>query len=141
MTDRYATALRVQRRALDGMRAGIGSASETVTRIEDQQHELRAQLSEERRALADWSVCADAYFRRVRGELEQLADRRRIATATLDRMRDEARDAFGSLRALEVAADRCRATQQRRIDGIEQREQDDRSAALLIRRPGASPRP
>jgi hypothetical protein len=74
-----------------------------------------------------------AYDSPIRALRERLEQDRAASAARLDRLRDEAIDAFGSKRAMETAADGYRAIQAQAAASAEQAMVDDVSTAAMLR--------
>ncbi len=130
----YCTALKTQRREVDEVRISIGVEIEHLSCVERHEEAVRIQSQRERAlAAGDWTLSSSAYFTRARAELRQLAEKRKITEARLDQLRAQAREAYGSLKAVEGAADRFRDTAARAADQAEQAGSDDRSAASVMR--------
>jgi flagellar biosynthesis chaperone FliJ len=130
----YCTALKVQRREVDQLRISIGVEVSRVTQIETQQVRLQDAVSTERVLAAEaWTVPTNSYFQRMRTEREQLEHDRKMADAKLDQLRAQAREAYGSLMAVESAATGYREQASKLIEAAEQVAVDDRAAADFVR--------
>lgn len=130
----YCTALKVQRREVDAVRISIGVEVEHLAVVGQREEAVRSQTQRERAlAAGDWTLPSSAYFAKARAELGQLSQKRQVTEARLDQLRAQAREAYGSLQAVEGAAERFRGDAARAADQAEQASSDDRSAATVIR--------
>lgn len=90
-------------------------------------------IAERQRLAADPALPENRYFERMRAERARLAEEQRTAAARLDLLRARARDAYGSLRAVETAAERFVLDETRRIAAAEQSAADERAAVDFMR--------
>lgn len=131
----YCTAVRLRRRAVDQLRQAIADMAEQVALLDSRAAELRKTVEVERRLASNFGrLPDDLYFRRMRLEHERLLRERAAAEHQLERLRKDARDSFGSLRALEDAADRFRHDEEQRVAAAEQAAADDRAATIFAER-------
>ena len=130
----YDPALRVLQREIDDMRTSIGAAADQLARIELRRETLaRAIGAEQSLASSDWSMPATAYFARARAERSRLAGDAADATARLAALRSKAVESYGSLRAVEVAAEDYRADAERALANADQARIDDFASARVAR--------
>lgn len=131
----YCTAVRLRRREVDQLRQVIAEMAEQVALLDRRAAELRKTVEVERRLAKNFGrLPDDLYFRRMRLEHERLLRERAVADAVLEQLRTEARDSFGSLRALEEAAERFRQEAELGLAAAEQAAADDRAATAFIMR-------
>jgi len=130
----YCGALRVKRREMDQLKVSIGEELGRSNEIATQAASVSDRIRLER-ALAseDCGLASPAYFARIRDELAALQAKQQIVDARLDDLREEARTAFGTLRAVETAAEAFRLDVERQSLSSEQAALDDRSAGELLR--------
>lgn len=129
----YCSAIGLQRREVDQLRVSIGVELGRLTDVERRQTEIEANVCRERVIAAGaLDVPATAYFARMRAEQSQLEENQRIIDARVARLRSQAREVYGSLSAIEGAANRYRDEETRRIEGAEQSASDDRAAADFL---------
>mgnify|MGYP001212029527 CR=1 FL=1 len=133
----YCAAIGVQRREVDQIRISIGVEVDRLTQVERRRTEIELDMLREFRAAAeaiDTPVPSTAYFLMMRAERARLEESQRVIDARVAQLRSEAREAYGSLTAIEGAAARYRDEEVRRVAGAEQAASDDRSAALFVAR-------
>ena len=125
----YCAAIGLQRREVDEIRISIGVEVSRLTTVERRNAEIDASMRREHHvAVEAMDVPATAYFARMRAERARLEQDRQVIDARVTRLRSQAREAYGSLSAIEGAADRFRSDETRRIEGAEQAAIDDRAA-------------
>lgn len=130
----YDTALRARRRDVDDLRTAIGGAAQRLHEAELQRQAVcDAMARESRLAAGDWTFSPAPYLTRARAERERLGEQRRLADAELETLRHRARESYGSLRALEGAADTYRAQADRDAASAEQAGVDDIAGARFAR--------
>jgi hypothetical protein len=131
----YCAAIGLQRREVDQIRISIGIEVSRLTEVEQRQAQIVADMRRERDIAAGASyIPATAYFLRMHAERAQLEDNQRILDARVASLRNTAREVYGSLNAIEGAADRYRLDETRRIESAEQSAVDDRSASDFLTR-------
>lgn len=131
----YCAAIGLQRREVDQMRMSIGIEVSRLTEVERRQTEIEADMRRERSVAAGvLDLPATAYFVRMHAERTRLEDNQRLIDARVAQLRAEAREVYGSLTAIEGAAERYRGEETRRIEGAEQAALDDRSASDFLSR-------
>lgn len=130
----YCGALGIQRREVDQIRIAISVAVDRADTLAARAQEIRCTVEAERAlAAADWALPENRYFARMRAERARVAAEKAAADARLDQLRDKAREAYGSMKAVEGAAERFREDATRALDAAEQAALDDRAAADFIR--------
>ena len=130
----YDTALRAMRRDVDDLRTAIGNANGAVIDIEQRRDALSAGMRREAALSAsDWTFPADAYLARARAQREALVVARVEAEAQLEALRHQAVERYGSLRAVEGAADLFREDADRAVSAAEQAQVDDFAGARFAR--------
>jgi hypothetical protein len=131
----YCAAIGLQRREVDEIRLSIGMEVSRLSEVERHQVRVDMEMRQERSvAAAAPDVPATAYFIQMHAERSRLADNQRAIDARVTQLRAQAREVYGSLNAIEGAAQRYRDEETRRIEGIEQAAADDRSAVdFLVR--------
>jgi hypothetical protein len=130
----FDTALRIRQREIDRVGAAIGAETGQLVALENARDTAQAVTAAEVAAAAgDPMMSSFAYVSRMRALRERLEQDRAASAARLDRLRDEAIDAFGSKRAMETAADGYRAIQAQAAASAEQAMVDDVSTAAMLR--------
>ncbi|SEI77749.1 flagellar export protein FliJ [Sphingomonas sp. OV641] len=130
----YDPALRVLQREMDDMRASIGVAADQLAQLERHRAAITASIgSEQMLASSDWSMPATAYFSRARAERKRLAHDAAAASTRLAALRDKAVESYGSLRAVETAADDYRENATRALANADQARIDDFASARIAR--------
>lgn len=133
MTTPFDTALRVQRREVDAMKVSISIEIENISTLtsQTQAHEIR--MREERALSALVPIASDAWTSRMKAERSRLDHQSRLAQMRLIQLRAQAVQAYGTMRAIEGAADRFKDEAERLAAGAEQASIDDIAAAKLVR--------
>jgi len=130
----YDTALRARQREVDDLRTTIGGATRKVAEAEALVQTLTETVAREKRiAAGDLVFSPAAYLARARAEASQLHEFRCTANAELDALRQQAMESYGSLRALEGAAEQFRVTAEREAATAEQASVDDFAGARFAR--------
>ena len=136
MTTPYDAALRVIGREVDALRTAIGAAgaaaAEAGARFSAAEHAL---LREKALGASALGLSSKAYFTRAAAENALLAQAHAEAEARLETLRAEARDRYGTLRAIEGAAERYRNAADAALAGAEQARADDIACARAAWRP------
>jgi len=135
----FDTALRVQRREVDSLRISISVAVERLSHLERSHRENIDIARRERASTNEIWVPTDAWAARMRAERTRLLRDARDAEARLAQLRSQATELYGTMRAIEQAADTYRAESERTAATAEQTGLDDVVAARLVRnrlRPG-----
>lgn len=131
----YCAAIGLQRREVDEIRMSIGMEVTRLSEVEQRQMRVDMEMRQERNVAAVTpDVPATAYFVQMHAERTRLADTQRAIDAKVTQLRAQAREVYGSLNAIEGAAQRYRDDEVRRVEGMEQAASDDRSALdFLVR--------
>lgn len=130
----YDTALRARQRDVDDLRTAIGGATQRLHEVETQAQAIcEAMTRESRLAAGNWTFSPAPYLARARAERERLSEARRLADAELEALRYRARESYGSLRALEGAAEGYRDQAHRDAASAEQAGVDDIAGARFAR--------
>lgn len=129
----YDTALRVQRREVDAVRVSISAEVDRIAEIEMRSRAHDASMIAERSLAQALPIASDAWAARMRMERLQMDHAANLAEARLRRLRDQAVEAFGTMRAIEVAAERYQDEEDRIVAGAEQSAADDLAAARFLR--------
>lgn len=134
----YCPAIGVQRREVDQIRISISEEVDRLSEVERRRTKIGLEMQRERTVAAgSWNVPSTAYFLVMRSEHTRLEETHRVIDARVTQLRSQARDAYGSLSAVEGAADRYRSEHLRLMEGAEQAAADDRSASAFVARHGA----
>lgn len=128
----FDTALRVQRREVDTVKVSISVEIETIAALNHQAHAHDARMREERVLAASVPVASDAWRLRMKVERARLDQQAQLATMRLTHLRAQAVEAYGTMRAIEGAADRFKDEAERAAAGAEQAMIDDIAAAKLV---------
>ena len=130
----YDTAIRVQQRDVDDVRLAINIQVHQLTQVETSRQAIEgAVVREAKLAAEDPMMSTFAFLSRMRAERVRLDGDREAIRQRLDRLRDQAAAAYGSLRAIETAADGFREEEARAADNAEQSRLDDFSSAAFLR--------
>jgi hypothetical protein len=131
----YCAAIGLQRREVDQIRVSIGVEVGLLTQVERRNAQIDENLRREHSVAAGvLDVPATAYFMRMRAERTRLEADRRMIDARVTHLRSQAREAFGSLTAIEGAATRYRDEETRQIEAAQQAAIDDRSATDFVQK-------
>jgi hypothetical protein len=134
MSRPYDAVLRIRRREVDDYGIAITGVRENLTRIEQGIASRGEEMKRQSRAsAADPLLSSHAYLNRLRRERAELVLVGNQVDAELDLLRDQAAQAFTSLRATEESADQHAQQVQLEIGRKEQAESDDIAAARLLR--------
>lgn len=128
----YDTALRIQRREVDTVKVSISVEVERIATLstEIEAHALR--LREERALARAMPFASDAWTARMRAERTRLDEATRQAQVRLGRLRAQAVEAYGTMRAIEGAAERYRDEEEHGAAIAEQARSDDVAAARFL---------
>ncbi len=129
----YDTALRIQRREVDTVKVSISVEVERIVVLDGQIAAHDTRLRDERALAHAMPFASDAWTARMKHERIRLDDAARMARARLGQLRAQAIEAYGTMRAIESAADRYRDEADRVADAAEQASIDDIAAARLLR--------
>lgn len=102
----FDTALRVQRREVDTVKVSISVEVERIATLDSQTQQHDVTLREERALATSLPFASDAWTARMKAERLRLAEAAHLAQARLGRLREQAVDAYGTMRAIEGAAER-----------------------------------
>jgi hypothetical protein len=135
----YCPAIGVQRREVDQLRISISEEVHRLSEVERRRTTIDLEMQRERTvAAASLDAPSTAYFMVMRSEHTRLEEAERAIDARVAQLRSQARDAYGSLSAVEGAAGRYRTERLRHIESAEQAASDDRSAAAFVSRHNAA---
>lgn len=130
----YDAALRMRQRELDDVSTAIRNEAGTLGELERERVRVQAALrAEAELAAGDHALSSPAWQGRMRGQRRDLGTLQAQAQARVDRLRDAAVDAYGTLRGIETAADDYRRDAARVQSAAEQSTSDDLSAAAFVR--------
>ncbi len=135
----FCPAIGVQRREVDQIRISISEEVDRLSEVERRRTKIDLEMKRERTiAAGSWNVPSTAYFLVMRSEHTRLEQAERTIDARVTQLRSQAREAYGSLSAVEGAADRYRSERIRSIESAEQAAADDRSASVFVTRNAAA---
>jgi len=129
----FDTALRVQRREVDVVKVSISVEVERITTLETQTRTHDARMLQERALANSLPIASDAWTARMKAERALLDEAAYLAQARLERLRAQAVEAYGTMRAIEGAAARYEDDAERTVALAEQAASDDISAARFLR--------
>lgn len=134
MTTPYDAALRLRQREMDDMRVSISVQVERLAGIESSREQIDISVQRERAvASTEWGFSAHAFVARMQKQRDALSRDRAIVDDQLTGLRLQATEAYGSLRAIEGAAERYRDEADRIAATAEQGRIDDFSATRFTR--------
>lgn len=127
-------AIRVGRREIDEMRIAIRIEMDQLMQVEAAHAENVREARRERDVAEDQTLLSSyAYLERMRMERARLDEARAATDRRLGSLRTKAMAAYGSLKAVNSAADSWREEAERAVDSVEQRHLDDLSNAQFAR--------
>ena len=130
----YDTAVRVQQRGVDDMRLAISAETGRLTQVEASRQAIEAAILHEGTAASeDPMMSTFAYRSRMQAQRLRLEADKALIRQRLDSLRDQAAAAYGSLRAIESAADTYRQDESRAAANAEQARVDDFASAAFLR--------
>ncbi|MDP5280337.1 hypothetical protein Q9Q95_15515 [Sphingomonas sp. DG1-23] len=129
----FDTALRVQRREVDAVKVSISVEVERINTLETQTRSHDARMLQERALAYSLPFASDAWTARMKAERARLDEAAYLAQARLGRLRAQAVEAYGTMRAIEGAAERYEDEAERTIALAEQNAIDDIAAARFLR--------
>lgn len=130
----YDTAVRIQRRTVDETRIAISLEVTRLREVEQARDLVQTRMARETEAAAaEPMISTAAYLARMRKQRASLDAARETTRRSVDRLRDQAAAAYGSLRAMESAADEYRHEAGRAAAAAEQAGIDDLAGAAFIR--------
>lgn len=137
----FDTALRIHRREVDTVKVAIGAEVERITAIEARARAHETQVRQERALAHALPFSSDAWTARMKADRARLQEAANLAESRLGRLRAQAIEAFGTMRAIEGAAGRYRDEAERVAALAEQGAIDDIAAArfLQARRKNGTP--
>lgn len=126
--------LRVRQRELDQVRIAINAEATRLGELEDAGDTLREEMGREcRMASADWAMSSHAYLRRKLAERASLNAQKVASAEMVETLRGHAAETYGSMRAIENAADRFRFDVERSQKRIEQQAADEVGSTRFVR--------
>lgn len=130
----YDCAVRIRKREVDDVRVSISVQVNQLIQVESALGAAeRAVAREGVTAAQDPMMSTFAYITRMHAERSRLDGERKAVGQQLDRLRGQAATAYGSLSAIEAAADRHRIDQVRVAQSAEQSRIDDFAAIGFLR--------
>lgn len=129
----FDTALRVQRREVDAVKVSISVEVERINTLETQTRSHDARVLQERALAYSMPFATDAWTARMKAERARLDEAAYLAQARLGRLRAQAVEAYGTMRAIEGAAERYEDEAERTLALAEQNAIDDIAAARFLR--------
>lgn len=129
----FDTALRVQRREVDAVKVSISIEVERITTLEAQSRTLAERAREERAVATSLPFASDAWAARMKYEQIRVSEAAYLAQARLGQLRAQAVEAYGTMRAIEGAAERFQDEADRTAATAEQTGIDDIAAARFLR--------
>lgn len=127
------TALRMQQRTVDDLKVAIGASIDRIAEMEQQTRDLIERMREERMLAHALPFASDAWLATAKHAQLRLGEEVAAEQARLLQLREQAREAYGTLRAIESAAERFRADAEREAEAAEQAAIDDIAAARFLR--------
>jgi hypothetical protein len=128
----FDTALRVQRREVDAVKVSIGAEIERIADLDQRTRQHDVTLRDERALAYTMPFATDAWTARMKAERVRLSEASRVAETRLSQLREQAVEAYGTMRAIEGAADRFKDEAERQLALAEQGRIDDLAAARFI---------
>jgi hypothetical protein len=130
--------VRLQRRSVDDLRGRISGEMSRLGEIDAAFAAVEADVAAQYRVVAgDWAMPMHGFAQRRRADRARLEVQRRDAMARLDRLRGEAAEAYGKLKAAEGAAERFRDEANAAIALAEQNAADDFALGRFVARKAA----
>ena len=129
----FDTALRIHRREVDTMKVSISVEVERIASLHSQIDAHELQLREERALARSMPFASDAWTARMQAERARLDEAAGLAQARLGRLRAQAIEVYGTMRAIEGAADRYRDEAERTAASAEQARNDDVAATRFLK--------
>lgn len=126
----YDSALRIQQRAMDGIRLSLLVEAARDRALTEERNALDSDFEHESAVAAmNWQVGAHPYGQRVRARRVGLDNDRRAVDIRLNRLRDAAMEACGQMLAITEAAAGFKSDRRRREGAAEQASADDLNGA------------
>jgi hypothetical protein len=129
----FDTALRIHRREVDTVKVAIGAEVERIVTIETRTRAHDARMHEERALAHALPFSSDAWSARMKADRTRLKEAATQAEARLGQLRAQALEVFGTMRAIEGAAERYRNEAERTAALAEQGAIDDLAAARFLK--------
>lgn len=130
----YDTAMRIRQREIDDVRVSISIQVNQLVRVESSLDAAERSVAREGASAAtDPMMSTYGYITRMHAERTRLDADRKVIGQQLDRLRGQAATAYGSLSAMETAADRHREDETRLVESAEQSRIDDFAAIGFLR--------
>lgn len=129
----FDTALRMQQRTVDDLKVAIGASLDRIAGFEAQARALTERMREERVLAHALPFASDAWLATARHAQTRLGEEAEAERARLLQLREQAREAYGTCRAIETAAERFRADAEREAEAAEQAAIDDIAATRFLR--------
>lgn len=130
----YDAAMRMRQRELDDVSTAIRAEAGTLGELERERARVQAALrSEAELAAGDHTLTSPAWQGHMRGQRRDLGVLQAQSHERVERLRDAAVDAYGTLRGIETAADDYRRDLVRLAAAAEQSTSDDLSAAAFLK--------
>jgi translation initiation factor 2B subunit (eIF-2B alpha/beta/delta family) len=128
----FDTALRVHRREVDALKASISTEIDRITTLDTQARAHDETLRQERALAYSMPFASDAYTMRMKAERIRLAEAADHAQNRLGALRAQTVEVYGTMRAIEGAAERFQDDADRTAAVAEQGAIDDIAAAKFI---------
>jgi hypothetical protein len=129
----FDTALRVQRREVDAIKVSISVEIERIATLETQARDQAERIRDERVVAHALPFASDAWLAAAKRQREAMAQAAEMARARLATLRARAVEVYGTMRAIEGAAERYQQEADRVIEAAEQAAIDDIAAAQFLR--------
>lgn len=128
----FDTALRVHRREVDALKASIGTEIDRIATLDTQTRSHDETLRQERALAYSLPFASDAYAARMKAERIRLNEAASHAQDRLGKLRAQTVEVYGTMRAIEGAAERFQDDADRTAAVAEQGAIDDIAAAKFI---------
>ncbi len=137
----YDPVLRVKQHELDQVRIEIGNENARLTELDNAERKLRDEMSQQADS-SDFDLLfpRHTYIQRKAAERKSISDQRMASIQRVEELRDNAAERYGSLRAVETAAERYRSDALKAEKRAEQSEADEIGAVRFVRQVGAERR-
>lgn len=141
MNTPFDAVLRTRRRELDEVRIAINAETSRLADIDEATDLLHEEVAREcRTASEDWSMSSHAYLQRKLAERKGLHTCRTETARSIETLRGRATETYGSMRAIENAAERFRSEAARERQRAEQQVADEAGSARFVREANAARR-
>ena len=128
----FDTALRVHRREVDALKASISTEIDRITTLDTQTRTHDETLRQERALAYSMPFASDAYTVRMKAERIRRNEAANHAQIRLGKLRAQTVEVYGTMRAIEGAAERFQDDADRTAAVAEQGAIDDIAAAKFI---------